>query len=147
MTRTYINQLGNNPGGFLGDLGYNCASMNMMRLVEGDGNNPPGSIIVCYDVSFERRLTKFSDNPCLYVGDPDMSDTLTQETVGGTTYWVLSKCCGNKYDFYPLAPPLPAAGPSAAGSTWRSAPAATPPPGPTTTAAGSSRRATRSATR
>ena len=66
FSRTYINQLGNNPGGFRGDVANNGMSMNLMRIVEGDSGDPPGSIIVCYEMSFECRLAKVSGTarPC-----------------------------------------------------------------------------------
>ena len=108
LTRTYINQLKQNPTvceNCLGDLGWNWTSGNAMRLVEGDTSTPPGSLIVCYDINFERTLTQVSSSPLQYSGgtsDQDMTDDIFQETVSGTTYWVLKKCGGMKYYFYPL---------------------------------------------
>ena len=98
MSHTYVNQIGENPNSFSGDMGNNHVTTNQMRIVAAGGGDPPSSVIVCYNVNFERRFNRVDSTNDYVPADPDVSDTLTY----GANGWVLKKCCGPTYYFHSL---------------------------------------------
>jgi RHS repeat-associated protein len=110
MTRAYSNRFDQNPSiNYKGDLGWNWSSGALMLLSVAEPGTPyPAAIRITYETTLERVLHKSSDSPIKYssaanvAGEEDIRDVVDETTVGGQTYWRLTKICGRKFYFYPF---------------------------------------------